>query len=218
MRSRASQPSTGTLRFSAGDAVLLEDFNISVADVACFFGHLMAAGEMPADRETLFRQGDDALELSFRWDGENIVIRSNASEGSMLSVHADDFAEGARRFVRSFATEAGRRVPGVFHWKDMRTLERWAVPERAGSGGKAEVRLVGWRAGLKKVSLNKLIQQRTGAGLRAAKDCVDDVLEDRIVVLTFESNDDARSFAEAAETLGAICQVHEGGREERTRA
>ena len=65
------------------------------------------------------------------------------------------------------------------------------------------VRVTGWRPGMRKISLTKLIQESAGTELGLAKDMVDGLLDGRPFALRFEDEDRARFFADRAEELGA---------------
>lgn len=64
-----------------------------------------------------------------------------------------------------------------------------------------------WRPGLRKVSLNKLLQDRAGMSLTMAKAAVDQLLEGRPVTIEVGSPDKAMTLAYEAIALGAECEV-----------
>jgi hypothetical protein len=69
--------------------------------------------------------------------------------------------------------------------------------------------LGGWRPGLQKVALTKLLHARTGIPLSAAKRCVDDLLAgDEVRVPLFDPSS-AKDIARAAASLGAIARIEE---------
>lgn len=65
------------------------------------------------------------------------------------------------------------------------------------------VTLDGWKPGMGKVSLAKLIQSSANKGLAEAKFCTDEVLAGRPVTLTFSTAADADAFCADAQQLGA---------------
>lgn len=67
--------------------------------------------------------------------------------------------------------------------------------------------LKNWRPGLRKVSLNKLLQDRAGMSLTAAKAAVDQLLDGRPVRIELGSPDKAATLAREAAALGAECEV-----------
>jgi hypothetical protein len=71
----------------------------------------------------------------------------------------------------------------------------------------AAVVIRGWRPGLQKVSLTKLLQQRAGLRLSAAHDCTTRLLAGETVRLELPSLDEADQFVEALERLGAMAEV-----------
>jgi ribosomal protein L7/L12 len=71
----------------------------------------------------------------------------------------------------------------------------------------SRVIITGWQPGLKKVSLSKLIRDRSGLRLSEAKACTDRCLDGEIVSIDLASADEAEQFAQEAARLGAIVQV-----------
>ena len=67
------------------------------------------------------------------------------------------------------------------------------------------VELIGWRKGLKKISLNHLLREFGGKGLAEAKLDVDRLLDGGRVVVECADLEAARSFCEQATSLGADC-------------
>jgi hypothetical protein len=74
----------------------------------------------------------------------------------------------------------------------------------------ASVVLTGWKPGLNKVSLTKLIQSRAGASLGVAKGYTDRLLDGETVGLELRAVAEARAFAQEAEALGATAEVKLG--------
>lgn len=73
-----------------------------------------------------------------------------------------------------------------------------------------EVSLIGWRIGLKKIPLDLLIKDRASLSLSQAKRSVDELLDGKTVVLSFDNPEDAVRFSEDASALGAICDYVAG--------
>lgn len=66
--------------------------------------------------------------------------------------------------------------------------------------------IVGWREGLLKVSMTKLLQEHLGIGLREAKQATDAVLEGRIICYELEESQ-AEALAKALDNVGAIIEI-----------
>jgi len=71
------------------------------------------------------------------------------------------------------------------------------------------VTLNGWKPGLRKVALTKLIEGMTALDLVDAKGCTDKLLEGKKVVIVFDSIEDADAFRQEASELGVITQIEE---------
>jgi len=71
------------------------------------------------------------------------------------------------------------------------------------------VRLTGWREGMRKISLTKFLQAELGLSLAASKQVVDDVLEGRQVLLDIPLAQDANELAQAIRKLGASCTIEQ---------
>lgn len=69
------------------------------------------------------------------------------------------------------------------------------------------VMFVGWRAGLKKVSLTELLQHRTHLSLKEAKDSVDKLLDGQQISISCSSLTEADELVKAATALGAECKI-----------
>jgi len=72
-----------------------------------------------------------------------------------------------------------------------------------------QVLILGWRPGLKSVSLIKLLQERTNYGLSMAKEIVDRCLEGETVAVEVATLMEAERLAGEASSLGAITEVNE---------
>ncbi len=68
------------------------------------------------------------------------------------------------------------------------------------------VYLTGWRVGLRKVSLTKLLCEYTGCGLTQAKALVDSLLKGESFIVHL-SDTAADTFFRKAMDLGAICHL-----------
>lgn len=71
----------------------------------------------------------------------------------------------------------------------------------------ATVTLVGWKEGLQKVELTKVIRSHTGYGLTESKRCVDDLLEGKAVTIGGLTDETAQSLFIEASNLGAGCKI-----------
>lgn len=67
------------------------------------------------------------------------------------------------------------------------------------------VRLLGWRAGFRKITATKLIRMHTHLGLAESKGCVDDCLEGRERLLIPKSKHGAHSLATELNLLRRDC-------------
>jgi len=72
-----------------------------------------------------------------------------------------------------------------------------------------QVLILGWRPGLKSVSLIKLLQERTNYGLSMAKEIVDRCLKGETVAVEVATLMEAERLAHEASSLGAITAVNE---------
>jgi hypothetical protein len=100
-------------------------------------------------------------------------------------IHETGTAYPAEQYIESYA-RVGRTYP-------------FALPEHL-------VILEGWKPGLLKISLTKIIRSSTGRGLADAKNCTDEVLAGRSVTLTFPTATDADGFCADAQRLGALAR------------
>jgi hypothetical protein len=69
------------------------------------------------------------------------------------------------------------------------------------------VRITGWRAGLKKVSMTKAIRLHGGLNLALAKNCTDSVLDGKTVVVDVPTLNDAHVLVDELIALGAVAEV-----------
>ncbi len=67
--------------------------------------------------------------------------------------------------------------------------------------------IVGWREGMLKISMSHVLREHLSLGMKAAKDCVDDVIAGRIVSFRLEDSAKAQFLAIALEEVGAIVSV-----------
>jgi len=65
-----------------------------------------------------------------------------------------------------------------------------------------DVRIAGWRPGLKTISLIDLVRGSARMSLTQAKDLVDSLLDGQSHTLSFETSEEARAFQAAADDLG----------------
>ncbi len=66
------------------------------------------------------------------------------------------------------------------------------------------VRFEGWKPGLQKVALTKLLQKEAKLSLRSARECTNRLLEGEHVVVSVPTTEDARKLAARAAALGAV--------------
>lgn len=71
------------------------------------------------------------------------------------------------------------------------------------------IRITGWRPGLRKVSLTRLLQQYAGFSLIEAKGGVDAVLEGSSLTIVFLTREIAEEFMQKATEMGAIVEIEE---------
>ena len=69
------------------------------------------------------------------------------------------------------------------------------------------LKIVGWREGLRKISMNDVFREHLSLTLSDAKDCVDDVLAGKVVSLTLENSASGDVLAKALEEVGAIVEI-----------
>lgn len=85
----------------------------------------------------------------------------------------------------------------------LREFERSGNPHAPRPGMPVQVRISGWRAGLKKVSMTKTIRDRTQLGLKEAKTCTNRVLDGESVNVPVADWAAALDLAETLQALGA---------------
>lgn len=67
----------------------------------------------------------------------------------------------------------------------------------------------GWRPGMNKVELNRLLRDRAEMSLKESKASVDLILEGKEVSIDIPDRETAKALAEAMDGLGAICRIDE---------
>ena len=70
-----------------------------------------------------------------------------------------------------------------------------------------KLRIIGWREGLLKISMTRVLREQLLLGLREAKECVDNVLDGRVVSFSLDDLAEAEALAKALEEVGAIVEV-----------
>ncbi len=65
-----------------------------------------------------------------------------------------------------------------------------------------EVRLTGWKRGVRTVSLIELVRRSTRMSLKNSKRVVEDLLAGKAHTFSFTQNDEATAFRKAAADLG----------------
>ena len=122
---------------------------------------------------------------------DNVLVGGNAplivsrSDGS---VHVTGTAHPIERYIESFA-----HVRRTYPFAEARYL----------------VTLDGWLPGLQKISLTKLIRHFSTLDLARAKQCTDDILANRKVELTFQTQEQAGEFLSQAKSLGSLGYITE---------
>ena len=69
------------------------------------------------------------------------------------------------------------------------------------------VHIVGWRRGLRKVSVTQLLNDQLGCGLAEAKRCTERLLDGQLVVLDLLDGTSAAALVRALDALGADAHV-----------
>ena len=69
--------------------------------------------------------------------------------------------------------------------------------------------IIGWKLGLKKISLTKTVRHHTGYGLAKSKRCTDDILNDEVVKFTHLNHEQAQTFLRDITEVGAIGEIQE---------
>ena len=72
-----------------------------------------------------------------------------------------------------------------------------------------QVLILGWRPGLKSVSLVKLLQEHNNYSLKMAKEIVDRCLKGETVAVEMATQMEAERLAREASSLGAITAISE---------
>jgi hypothetical protein len=72
------------------------------------------------------------------------------------------------------------------------------------------LRITGWREGLRKISLAKLLQKETALSLRSARAVVHGVMDDIEQLVEIPDGVDASALLEAVRGLGAEAELEDG--------
>lgn len=70
-----------------------------------------------------------------------------------------------------------------------------------------KLNIIGFKYGLQKITMTKIIREKRSLGLSEAKRCTDDVIEGKIVSFEFEDLASARELANALENIGAVVEI-----------
>lgn len=70
-----------------------------------------------------------------------------------------------------------------------------------------EIHIIGWRPGLEKVSMTRLLREQAGLRLKEAKDYTDRVLEGEAIILPIPDTSQVQKLASALNGIGAIVKV-----------
>ncbi len=75
-----------------------------------------------------------------------------------------------------------------------------------------KIRLVfdGWNEGMMKVSASMMLREKTSLDLKEAKDIVDRILEDEVVMIDVSSKERADEILMKARQLGLRCHLEKG--------
>ncbi len=71
----------------------------------------------------------------------------------------------------------------------------------------SEIHIVGWRPGLEKIGMTRLLREQAGLRLKEAKDCTDRVLEGETIVLPMSDASQAEKLANELNHIGAIVEL-----------
>lgn len=71
----------------------------------------------------------------------------------------------------------------------------------------AEIHITGWRPGLQKVSMTRLIREQAEVSLKTAKEHTDSVLEKKTVILSIPDEKQAQKLAYELEQIGAVVEI-----------
>jgi ribosomal protein L7/L12 len=73
-----------------------------------------------------------------------------------------------------------------------------------------KLNILGWRRGLLKISMTHVLREHLPLGLRDAKDCVDNVLDGKVVSFSLDDLAKGGDLAKALEDVGAIVEIESG--------
>lgn len=68
--------------------------------------------------------------------------------------------------------------------------------------------ITGWRSGLHKIRMTKLIREYTDLGLKVSKNCTDRVLDGETVTVAVETDDHATQLAVRLQQIGAVTEAY----------
>lgn len=71
----------------------------------------------------------------------------------------------------------------------------------------AVLKIVGWRAGLQKIPMTKLLREKLGINLAHAKGITDDVLKGKRIFINLDEREKAESLADELFEIGAIVKI-----------
>ena len=73
----------------------------------------------------------------------------------------------------------------------------------------AILQIIGWKEGLKKVAMTKILRQRLALDFFQAKGIIDDVLNEKTIILNFDDAKAAKGLAIELLECGAIVKIEE---------
>lgn len=112
-----------------GQSLLPGPYSISIADVACGFASILDAGFPDRIANSVFKQGDDTLEIALEVRDNLVCIEA---DGRRRCTSADAFSAGTLEFVRRFASQLDAHVPDAFAWEELDVLARFLGPTKRG--------------------------------------------------------------------------------------
>ncbi len=70
-----------------------------------------------------------------------------------------------------------------------------------------ELKVIGWRPGLLKISMTSVLREHLPLSVKEAKGCVDSVLDGQVVSFKLDNVDKAEALAKALKKVGAIVEI-----------
>ena|SRR5215204_5925853 len=70
-----------------------------------------------------------------------------------------------------------------------------------------ELKIIGWRPGLLKISMTAVLREHLPLSVKEAKGCVDSILDGQVVSFRLDGVDKAEALATALTEVGAIVEI-----------